>query len=304
MKMNVLITGATGFVGRHLTPEIELKGHNVKTVSSTDFDKIWWLEGKFDIIIHLAVKTAAGGYCQKHPGEQYITNSSINADMMAYWAQYQRQAKMITFGSSCAYDKNEQKTEENYLNGQPEPGYEVYGYNKRSLLIGLRALNKEYGMRYNYMIPSTFYGPNYNLDDKHFIFDLIRKIVDAKNGGPEVTLWGDGHQTRELIFIQDAVNIIINTIEGRINTDVFNLSTGKEYSIRTYAQTICNIVGYDFNKIKWDLDAFVGSKSKNLVNTHLKHFEFTSIEEGLEDTIDYYQEMNRNKKVIGLKINP
>ena len=294
--MNILITGASGFVGRHLEPELELKGHKVTSLTSTDFDKIWFSTETFDVIIHLAVKTAAGGYCQKHPGEQFIVNSSISADVLGYWAQYQRQAKMITFGSSCAYDKNELKSEENYLNGQPEPGYEVYGYNKRNLLVGLRALNKEYDMKYNYLIPSTFYGPNYNLDDKHFIFDLIRKIVDAKNGGPDVTLWGDGNQTRELIFIEDAVNIIISVIEGRINEEMFNLSTGKEHSIKEYAQTICDIVGYDFNKIKWDLNAFVGSKSKNLINTHLKHFEFTPIEEGLEDTIDYYKMCITDKK--------
>lgn len=293
--MNILITGASGFVGRHLEPELELRGHKVTSVRSTDFDKIWWFTEKFDAIVHLAVKTAAGGYCQNHPGEQFIVNSSINADVMAYWAQYQRQAKMITFGSSCCYDKDSIKIEENYLKGEPEPGYEVYGYNKRNLLIGLRALKKEYMMEYNYLIPSVFYGPNYNIDDKHFIFDLIRKIVDAKKGGPDVTLWGDGNQTRELIFIEDAVNIIIESIEGRRNTEMFNLSTGKEYSIKKYAQTICNIVGYDFNKIKWDLDAFVGSKSKNLVNTHLKDYNFTPIQEGLEDTIDYYNMMTKNK---------
>ena len=70
---------------------------------------------------------------------------------------------------------------------------------------------------------------------------------------------------------------------------MFNLSTGKEHSLKKYAKTICNLVNYDFNKIKWDLNAFVGSKSKNLVNTHLKDYEFTPIEEGLEYTIDYYK---------------
>ena len=115
--MNILITGASGFVGRHLEPELELKGHKVTSLTSTDFDKIWFSTETFDVIIHLAVKTAAGGYCQKHPGEQFIVNSSISADVLGYWAQYQRQAKMITFGSSCAYDKNELKSENNYLKG-------------------------------------------------------------------------------------------------------------------------------------------------------------------------------------------
>jgi hypothetical protein len=35
---------------------------------------------------------------------------------------------------------------------------------------------KEYNMNYSYLIPSVFYGPEYELEDKHFIFDLIRKM--------------------------------------------------------------------------------------------------------------------------------
>ena len=119
---------------------------------------------------------------------------------------------------------------------------------------------------------------------------MVRKICDAKYKKVEpVVLWGTGLQRRELIFIDDAVEIIIDIIEGRNNTEMFNLSTGKEHSIKEYAKIICNIVDYDFNKIKWDLGAFVGSKSKNLINTHLKDFEFTSIKEGLEETINYYK---------------
>jgi nucleoside-diphosphate-sugar epimerase len=74
-------------------------------------------------------------------------------------------------------------------------------------------IKKEYSINYSYLIPSVFYGPEYDLHDKHFIFDLIRKIVNAKNGGDKVVLWGTGEQTRELIFIKDAVDIIIKAMD-------------------------------------------------------------------------------------------
>ena len=90
---------------------------------------------------------------------------------------------MITFGSSCGYNNNIKKIEPNYLKDEPETGYEVYGMVKRNLLTGLTALRQEFKMDFRYLIPSVFYGPQYNLNDKHFIFDLIRKIVNAKNGG-------------------------------------------------------------------------------------------------------------------------
>jgi GDP-L-fucose synthase len=291
--MNIIVTGASGFVGRHLVPTLENLGHNVYDLNSSDFTDIWFL-GNIDYIIHLAVKTAAGGYCQNHPGEQFLINSSINTDMLFAWKNQYPNAKMITFGSSCGYDKNVIKTEDNYLKGEPEPGYEVYGSVKRNLLVGLKAMKQEYGMNYSYLIPSVFYGPEYDLHDKHFIFDLIRKIVSAKNGGDKVVLWGTGDQTRELIFVKDAIDIIIKSMDW--DKEIVNLSSGQEHSIKEYAQTICDIVGYDFNLIEWDTTAFVGSPNKKLVNTHLQDYKFTSLTEGLKETIKYYEDRSSSSQ--------
>ena len=150
-------------------------------------------------------------------------------------------------------------------------------------------------MDFRYLIPSVFYGPNYDLNDKHFIFDLIRKIVSAKNGGDKVVLWGDGTQTRELIFIDDAVDIILQSMSA-FSPKIFNLSSGKSYKLKEYAQIICNIVDYDYNLIEWDTKAFVGSKSKKLVNTHLKGYKFTSLKKGLTKTIKYYEDSISSSK--------
>tara|TARA_R110001606_G_scaffold166659_1_gene311165 strand:- start:4731 stop:5618 length:888 start_codon:yes stop_codon:yes gene_type:complete len=288
--MKVLITGSTGFVGRHLIKRLKVEKCDITEINSNNFTSMWSLEkNSFDIIIHLAVKTAAGGYCQEHPGEQWIVNSSINTDMLAYWAQYQQRATMITFGSSCGYSNNIEKKEENYLKGEVEDGYEVYGNIKRTLLVGLNALKKEYQMDSHYLIPSVFYGPDYNLDDKHFIFDLIRKITTAKNEGSEVVLWGDGSQERELIYIDDAVDIIMACVKNPESPKIFNLSSGISFTLKEYAQTICDIIEYDYTLIKWDTNAFVGSLSKKLINTHLQGYKFTSLKKGIKKTIKYYE---------------
>ena len=290
MKQTILITGSTGFLGRHLVRKLNQLDYNIIEINSTNFSKIWELEkNSINFIIHLAVKTAAGGYCKTHPGEQWIINNNINSEILTYWLNNQPNSHMITFGSSCSYNADVVKSENNYLKGEVEEGYEVYGNLKRNLLIGLKALNQEFGMTYNYFIPSVFYGPDYDLNDKHFIFDLIRKITNAKNGGAPVILWGDGTQERELIYISDAVDIIIQSITNKyIIKNICNLSSGNIYSLKTYAKTICNIVDYDYNLIKWDSNAFVGAKSKKLINTHFKNFKFMDLKLGLNKTISYY----------------
>jgi GDP-L-fucose synthase len=292
--MKILVTGTTGFVGRHLVTSLKTLNYEIIEINSKNFNNIWDYKDKLDYIIHLAVKTAAGGYCQTHSGEQYLINSNINNSILQYWYNNQPQAKIITFGSSCGYDKNIIKTEDNYLKGEPEPGYEVYGNIKRSLLVGLKAIKQEYNMNYSYLIPSVFYGPEYDIHDKHFIFDLVRKIVNAKNGGDKVILWGTGEQTRELIYIKDAVNIIIKAMTW--DEEIVNLSSGHEYSIKEYAKTICGIVDYDFNLIEWDTTAFVGSPNKKLINTHLQDYKFTSLIEGLTKTIKYYETRSSSSK--------
>jgi len=65
----VLVTGASGFVGRHLVKELE-KNYDVTKINSSNWNDMFFLTKSFDYIIHLAVKTSAGGYCQNHPGEQ------------------------------------------------------------------------------------------------------------------------------------------------------------------------------------------------------------------------------------------
>ncbi|GAH02684.1 unnamed protein product, partial [marine sediment metagenome] len=248
---------------------------------------------KYDQIYHLAAWTQAGDFCLYHPGEQWIINQQINTNVLAWWQKYQPQAKLICMGTSCSYAPDQELVEENYLIGTPIDSLFTYAMSKRMLYVGLLALNKQFGLKYLCLAPSTLYGTSYHTDGRqmHFIFDLIRKIIRGKNYGEPVVLWGDGYQQRELVYVEDFVKIMLK-LSVSCENELFNIGAGEEFTIRHFAELICEKVGYDFNLIKFDTSRYVGAKSKCLNVDKLKkmipELSLTPLVAGLEKTIDWF----------------
>ena len=296
--MNILVTGATGFLGTTFCRILDLKGHYVTPLGSKHCDLTraeslpTVVSGQYDLIFHLAAWTQAGDFCLRHPGEQWIINQKINTNVLDYWSTHQAQAKLIFMGTSCAYAPGSDLREENYLAGEPIDSLYTYAMTKRMLYQGARALNKQFGLRYLCAVPSTLYGAGYHTDGRqmHFIFDLIRKIIRGKEYGEPVTLWGDGHQKREIVLVDDFVRILWDLVE-RADNELFNIGAGEEYSIRTFAQHICTIVGYDADAIQYDTTRYVGASSKCLNVEKAKAatpYSLTPLREGLEQTIHWF----------------
>jgi GDP-L-fucose synthase len=294
--MNILITGASGFLGRHLSIFLQNKGHVVTKLSSKDVDltnqesckNIPSL--KYDQIYHLAAWTRAGDFCEHHQGDQWIINQQINTNILNWWKINCPTAKMIAFGTSASYAPGFELKEEHYLDGMPLDKYYSYAMSKRMLLIGLQALHYQYEMNYLYIIPSTLYGNNYHKDGRqmHFIYDIINKIMKGKKNKSTVILYGDGYQRRELVYIHDFI-FLLYEINKCISNTHLNIGANIDYSIREFAQFCCDIIGFDSSQINYDTNAFVGLKSKILNLDQLKskvQIKYTSIEEGLLKTIN------------------
>jgi len=294
--MNILITGHRGFVGRHLKKGL-LDNFSLKKIFVSDSSRLNLLEPldhsiincELDYIFHLAAWTKAGDFCLHHPGEQWINNQKINTNILCYWKEYQPQAKMIAFGTSCAYPPEKEKTEDNYFNGIADKDLFTYAMTKRMLLAGMQAFAKQYDMKFLYFIPNTLFGPDFDIEDSHFIFDLIKKICAARHeGNKPVTLWGSGNQCRELIYVKDAIDLIIDSLH--LNNKIINLGTGKERSIKEYAKMICDYVEYNYEEIEFDTSAFEGVKSKYLPpNKIVGSCGKTPLEDAIKETIDYYR---------------
>lgn len=296
--MKIFMTGGGGYLGSHLVKTMRDRGWKVTTPSSSEADlrnpdALNKFTEKFDQIWHLAAWTQAGEFCLHHSGEQWLINQQINTTILGWWHKEQSQAKLVSIGTSCSYAPGVKLSEENYLEGEPIESLYVYGMTKRMLLIGLRSLGKQFGLRHLTLVPSTLFGPGYHTEGKqlHFIFDLIRKILHGKISGERVVLWGDGHQKRELVFIDDFVSVGLE-LAGYCENDLVNIGSGREFSIRWYAEEISREIGYNPEKIEYDTSRYVGVRSKQLSIAKLRQlkpdFEPTPIDVALKRTVRWY----------------
>ena len=294
-----IVIGGTGFIGSALVSRLKNQNCEVVSVGSKDanlcnhgsLDKF---DDDYDLIFHLAAWTQAGDFCVHHPGEQWLINQKINTNVLDWWHRKNRKTKLIAFGTSCVYDPKSQHKESEYLSGYPIEELFTYAMTKRMLYTGLKALNQQFGQEYLLVVPSTVYGPNYFLKGKqlHFIFDLIRKILEFKHDQKPVVLWGDGFQKRELIYIDDFIDDLL-FISPLVNNDIVNIGADKDYTIRQFAEVICENIGIDKSLIKYNENAYVGARSKILncekLRNILPYWKRTELTYGISQTINWME---------------
>lgn len=298
--MNILVTGASGFLGTALCQQLRALGHQLVELNSStcDLREQHSLDGlshkQYDQIYHLAAWTQAGDFCLHHAGEQWLINQQINTNVLAWWQRQQPRAKLIAMGTSCAYAPGSNLREDEYMRGEPIDSLYTYAMTKRMLYAGMLALHKQFGLGYLCVVPSTLYGPGYHTDGRqmHFIFDLIRKILRGKHCGDRVALWGDGEQKRELVYRDDFVQQMIALAETRDN-DLVNIGAGEEFSIKEFANIICEETGYPFERIQFDTSRYVGARSKCLNIDKLQQLlpvrTTTPLRDGIRQTVEWME---------------
>ena len=268
---SVIITGASGFMGRALTSRLEGLGIEFVGLSSRDADLMdprsldRYNQTKYDHIFHLAGWTQVGDSRLHHLGEQWLINQQINTTVLRWWQSQQPQAKLVSIGTSSAYEESSDLREENYLAGNPAEGLYTYGMTKRMLLVGQMGLSSQFGLRWLTVVPSTIYGPSYQARGRqmHFVFDITRKILEYKYSAEPIVLWGDGYQRRELVHVRDFVNNAL-ALNDLVEDTVVNVGQGGDQTIREFAEILCRAAGVDPAVISYDTSRPAGSKTKRL----------------------------------------
>jgi GDP-L-fucose synthase len=301
--VRVLITGGGGFLGSHLVDRVRRDGIEPFVARRKDYELTdagdvarLFADAQPELVIHLAAEVGGIGANRANPGRYWYSNLMMGAHVLEQ-SRIAGVRKLVLLGTICSYPKFAAVPfrEDDLWNGYPEETNAPYGIAKKALLVGADGYREQYGVDSIYLLPVNLYGPrdNFDLETSHVIPALIRKMVDAEEGGePEIVLWGDGSPTREFLYVDDCAEGIWLASQRYDGTEPVNLGTGEEISIRELAQLAAELTGYT-GEIVWDTTKPNGQPRRKLdVSRADELFGFrahTTLRDGLATTIAWFR---------------
>jgi GDP-L-fucose synthase len=289
----ILVTGGTSTVGKHLKeilPDAIYVGS--KECDLTDIIQVHWLVSSYapDIVIHLAARVGGIQDNIKYPADYYDDNILMNTNIVKVCKEYNVK-RFIGILSTCIYpdkvDKYPMK-EDMIFNGAPPPTNFSYAFAKRCMAVQIDAYNKQFGTKYNYIIPCNLYSEydNFDNDSKmHFITALLKKIKTCTG---ELNLLGTGKPLRQFMYAGDLARIIKEMIDKNIYEN-FNIAYPKNQSIHELAENALGSLNKNYY-IKYSKPELDGQYRKDVsiekMLTLLPDFKFTSYEKGIKKVYD------------------
>ena len=300
----VTVTGGAGFLGRFVIEKLRAyDGVEIFVPRSQDYDLIekadivrMLQDSKPDLVIHLAAVVGGIGHNQKNPGKFFYDNLMMGVQLIEQ-SRLGGVKKFLATGTVCAYPKFTPVPfkEDDLWNGYPEETNAPYGLAKKMMLVQSQAYREQYGFNSIFILPANLYGPgdNFDLETSHVIPALIRKCVEARHTGADyVEVWGSGSASREFLYVEDCAEGIVEAAARYDQGDPVNLGNGREITIKDLVEIIARLAGFE-GEIRWQSEKPDGQPRRQLDTTRaFERFGFraqTSLEEGLRQTIDWYE---------------
>lgn len=313
----IIITGGSGLLGnafKKILPNALYPNHKeLDLINSRDtlkyFDKFnEFSVSKIDAVIHLAGKVGGVKANTRYVSDFYNTNSEINNNVIQSCV-YADVPKLVCCLSTCIYPDEKYVTypltEDQLHNGPPHDSNFGYAYAKRMVDVQLKAANQQYNTEYISVIPNNMYGEhdNFDLENGHVIPSLIRKIWEAKiNDKPSFEVWGDGEVYREFTYAEDIARAIKYLLDIDYSGQPLNIGDTTEYKLKDVITLICKLLDYN-GDIVFDSSKPKGQVRKPTSNANFLKvtggtFKYTSLEEGLKKTCDWFKQNYPNVRGV------
>lgn len=258
----VLVTGAAGFIGSHVAracaEDLGMLVVGVDDMSggfaynlfehpqfifvrgdlrnATFVSQLWAAHGPFTHVYHVAAYAAEG---LSHFIRGFNYENNLVASMHVLNAALNGGTRTFVFTSSIAVYGAGQTPLTEATVPQPE---DPYGVAKYAVELDLRAAHEMFGINFVIFRPHNVYGPGQNIADmyRNVIGIFMRQIF----AGEQLTIFGDGLQTRAFSYIDDVAPYIARAplIPGALN-QVFNVGTDRDYTLNELASSVAAALG-------------------------------------------------------------
>ncbi|WCM92446.1 GDP-L-fucose synthase [Acidovorax sp. NCPPB 2350] len=301
--MRILLTGATGMVGRNFLEHPGAAGFDIVAPTHAeldllDFPQVERFIGRCapDAVVHAAGVVGGIQANIRHPVRFLLGNLDMGRNVVTA-ARSAGVRRLLNLGSSCMFPRGRDTPllEDMVLTGQLEPTNEGYALAKIMVARLCEYITREdSGFSYKTLIPCNLYGRHdkFSPDVSHLVPAILQKIHAAKrDGAAAVEIWGDGSARREFMYAGDLAGCIVEAMH-RFDSlpPVMNVGMGSDHSINDYYRIGAQIVGYE-GGFHHDLTKPVGMQRKLVDTSRSREWGWqasTPLEVGMRKAYDYY----------------
>lgn len=298
----ILVTGSSAVLGTAIRSiSIEYPQYEFIFISSSDCnltnlpDTMRFVDTcRPDAIMHLAAVSGGIGLSIRHPATMLRDNVLMAFSILeaARMCHVKKTIMTLTTGMYPVHAPLPLK-EEYIHEGYPHESNYGSSFAKRLIDPAIRAYREEFGMCVVGLIPSGIFGENdnFNNDDAPMVPSLIKRFYENRNNDNKIIIWGDGTPLREYTYARDLARIYMWALEHYDDSQVLNIGSTEENSVKDIAFMIAAIMGIDTNRICFDKTKPLGIFRKNTDNSRLISlcgFKYTPFREGLEKTIQWF----------------
>ena len=309
VTMNIVITGGSGFVGSYLCEKLINDGHkiividNLLTGSTENINDLLKnenfsfieqdvqdhieIEDKVDYVLHFASAASPKAYTE-HPVNTLKAGSvgTINTLGLAkkHSAEYLLASTSEVYGDPLISPQNE----EYWGNVNPNGERSMYDEAKRFAEAAVATYSRSYGLKTKIVRIFNTYGPRMQLNDGRVVTNFIVQALRNEN----ITIYGDGTQTRSFSYVEDTVAGIISLMNST-EYDVFNIGNPNEMTIGKLAEKIIELTD-STSEIKYlelpNDDPKQRKPDITKAKTKLNWEPKVNLDEGLSKTIKWVEE--------------